>query len=201
MIFTDISPDSLVHYGQFVLPLALLIGALGVPLPNTLLLLTAGAFIQTGTLGVVPIVPLALVTVVLGDAIGYLVGRYGGSLVIGRLSRGRWADDTWHKSRETFRRWGGGAVFVTRFLLTPLAVPTNLAAGMSRYPFRRFLAFDAAGEVVWVGLFIGLGYLFTGSLKVLSTAASDLAWILLVATVVGFGIYRFYRRRSGRTPM
>lgn len=193
MALVEISPDMLSTYGQLALPLALMVGALGVPLPGTLLLLAAGALASAGALDPVMVGALALLGVVIGDSGSYLLGRYGGTLVLERASRGGGA---WRKAREIFDRWGGSTVFLTRFLLTPLALPANLIAGSARYSFRRFLAFDLAGEAVWVGLFGGLGYLFADNWQALSEAADTATWSLVAAAAVAAGVYVAYLRLS-----
>ena len=58
------------------------------------------------------------------------------------------------------KRRGGIAIYLTRWLFTPLALPTNLIAGSSGYPFWKFLLFDIAGEITWILLYGGLGYAF-----------------------------------------
>ncbi|MGI9050950.1 MAG: DedA family protein [Rubrobacteraceae bacterium] len=193
----EISPSVLLYYGDLALLPALLVGALGVPLPCTLLLLGAGALIHEGTLSLAPVATLALLGAVMGDTGGYLVGRYGGSHVLDRVSRGGRTLDAWRRARGAFDRGGGPAIFFTRFLLTPLAAPTNVIAGGSGYDFRRFLFFDIAGEAVWVGLFVGLGYLFTGSVETLGALASDLSWAVLVAAALALVAYMVvYRTRA-----
>ncbi len=198
MGFTEISPDVLLSYGQLALPLALMVGSLGVPLPGTLLLLAAGALANTGDLDPVTVAALSLFGVALGDSGSYLLGRYGGPLVLERVSRGGWTGAAWQRARASFDRWGGSTVFLTRFLFTPLALPTNLIAGSGRYSFRRFLAFDLAGEAVWVSLFGGLGYLFAGSWETLGEVADTVTWTLVAAATVAIGVYGAYLRLSER---
>ena len=187
MSLIEISPDTLSYYGVLALPLALFVGALGIPLPGTLLLLGAGALVREGTLGLTPVAALALLGAVMGDTGGYLIGRYGSPRVF-EHAQGR-AVETWHRARGTFDCGGGPIVFLTRFLLTPLAAPTNIIAGGSGYRLRRFLFFDVAGETVWVFLFVGLGYLFAGSVDTLGALAGDISWAVLAAAALTLAAY------------
>ena len=66
------------------------------------------------------------------------------------------------------------AIPLSRFLVTPLALPTNLIAAGDRYPFPRFASACLAGEAVRVTLFGGLGYLFAGSRRTIEGRAGDL---------------------------
>ena len=52
------------------------------------------------------------------------------------------------------------SIFLTRFLITGIAVPVNLLAGTGNFPFKRFLMYDLAGEAIWIFGYGGLGYLF-----------------------------------------
>lgn len=182
-------------YGAPVLGLALLIAALGIPLPATLLLLASGAFARQGMFNAPLAVGLGLLGSVLGDSGSYCLGRCGGALVLkhvaGRVS--------WQQARATFERRGALAIFLTRFLLTPLALPTNLIAGSSGYLYRRFLALDVLGEATWIALYGGLGYLFADQWETLSDLAGNLSGALigLLALILGgMLVYRARRRRK-----
>jgi membrane protein DedA with SNARE-associated domain len=180
-------------YGPPALSLALLLGALGLPLPGTMFLLAAGAFAGQGVLNWSAAAPLALAGTVLGDSGGYLLGRYGGSLVLKRIE----GNDSWRRAQDTFDRRGGLAILLTRFVLTPLAVPINLIAGSSRYTFWRFLTFDVIGELVWVALYGGLGYLFADSWEAINDLAGNLSGLLVGIAILGVGGYLAYRYWRG----
>jgi membrane protein DedA with SNARE-associated domain len=89
-------------------------------------------------------------------------------------------------------------VLVTRFLLTPLALPVNLLAGSTRYPLARFLLPVVVGEIAWVLLFGGLGYVFAQSWERVSAWADDSAGLLLGAALVALGAWGLRRlKRQG----
>jgi membrane-associated protein len=195
---TDLSEaflTGMLTYGPPALTLALLLGALGLPLPGTMFLLAAGAFAGQGTLNWSVAAPLALLGTVLGDSGGYFLGRYGGQLVLKRVE----GSSSWQRAQNTFDRRGGLAILLTRFLLTPLAVPTNLIAGSSQYALWRFLAFDVFGELVWVALYGGLGYLFADSWEALNDLAGDLSGLLVGMVALGVGGYLAYRYWQNRS--
>lgn len=100
-------------YGPLLLGLLLLIGAAGVPLPGTALLLVAGALIREGVLDWPA--TLALAGAVLGDSVGYFVGRYGRLLALQHPG----LYHPWGRALDVLDRWGGAAVLLTRFLITP----------------------------------------------------------------------------------
>jgi membrane protein DedA with SNARE-associated domain len=192
---TDTLLTALLAYGAPALGLALLIVALGIPLPATLLLLASGAFARQGMLDARLALGLGLLGSVLGDSGSYCLGRCGSALVLKRVE-GR---AIWRRAQASFERRGALAIFLTRFMLTPLALPTNLIAGSSRYAFARFLALDVLGELVWIALYGGLGYAFADQWETVSDLAGNLtgALIGLLALVAGGALAYRARRRRG----
>jgi membrane protein DedA with SNARE-associated domain len=81
------------------------------------------------------------------------------------------------------------AVYLTRFLITALAVPTNLIAGGSGIQFRRFLLYDSLGELTWVILYGGLGYLFGSQWELVSDFISNFGGLILGVVVLGVGVW------------
>jgi membrane-associated protein len=184
----------LVNHGALALGSVLWLAALGVPLPATMLLLAAGAFVQQGVLAPAGAVIAALVGAVTGDAASYLVGRFGGARLPCRLQ----ASDPWARAAALFARWGFLGVFVTRCLLTPLALPVNLLAGSTRYAWHRFMAAVLAGEIAWVALFGGLGYLFADRWELLGAVAGDIVAAALGIVLAVWGAARLRRARRSR---
>ena len=82
--------------------------------------------------------------------------------------------------------------------LTPLAIPTNLIAGSGGYVYWRFLLYDAAGEITWLVVYGGLGYLFGSNWEALSQLLSDLSGLLAGVVLLAIGSYFLwrYRRRA-----
>jgi len=187
---TDFFLTGMLVYGPSVLALALLLGALGAPLPGTLLVLAAGAFARDAVFNWPLAAALALLGVAIGDSIGYFVGRYGERYIPRRIRE----NASWRQAQDTFNQKGGIAIYLTRFLLTPLAVPTNLIAGGSKYAFGRFLAFDLAGELTWVVIYGSLGYAFAGSWEAINELAGSVGGMLIGVIALGGGIYWLVRR-------
>jgi membrane protein DedA with SNARE-associated domain len=137
---------------------------------------------------------LAVVAAILGDSASYVVARLGFAPILGRLD----GNASWHRAEWDFERWGKLAILSSRFLVTPLSLPINAIAGAVRYPFAGFFLLCAIGEVAWVSLFGGLGYLFAGSWREIRGAASDLGLWLTGAAVAALGVYEAYKLWSHR---
>ncbi len=191
---TDLFLYGVITYGPLVLGVALLLGALGTPLPGTLLVLAAGAFVRQGVIDWKSALILGLSGAVLGDSLSYTMGRFAKASTQQRFGQ----SIAWLTAQNNFKKHGSLAIYLTRFLLTPLAVPTNLVAGGSGYVFWRFLTYDMLGELTWITLFGGLGYTFGSQWELISQQVNDFSDFLVGAIALGVGIV-FLIRRQGRT--
>jgi membrane protein DedA with SNARE-associated domain len=188
----DLLQLSLMVYGAPVLGLIVLVGALGfLPAPTSLLVIAAGVFSRQGSMDWYYAAALGLAGAVLGDSLGFALGRWGGKWVSNRYGNSK----VWIKAQSTFDRGSGVAVFITRFLLTALAVPVNLMAGSSKLRFRSFLFYVIAGEAMWIILYGGLGYFFSSQWTLINSLVGDFGGLVLILTAVGFGIYLWRFRK------
>lgn len=177
--------NGITAYGIPALGIMLLLGTLGLPVPATLLVIAAGALARQGVIDGGVALGIGLAAVVLGDTAGYVLGRLAGGRVQGGFSRSA----AWRRAQTGFKQSGALAVFTTRFLLTPLALPTNLIAGGSAYIFRRFLVVDVAGELTWLLVYGGLGYSFGSQWQEAGQMVSSYSgWlgITAVAAIAGY---------------
>lgn len=179
-------------YGLGALGLGVFLAALGAPLPGTLFVIAAGAFVRQGVLDPAATAPCVLGCALLGDASGYGLGRLGRDAVERRFGGRR----AWVRAQALLLRRGGLAVFFTRWLLTAFAAPVNLAAGGTGYPFGRFLAYALAGEGVWILLFGGLGYAFGSQWEAVADLAGDFSGLLVGLVALVAGLFLLFRPRG-----
>jgi membrane-associated protein len=179
-----------INYGAPAFAVLLFLGALGVPVGASVLVIAAGAFSQQGILSWPLIALLGWLGAVVGDAISFGIGYYAKDWVDNRFGR----SSIWKNAKESFQTRAGLAIYLTRFLITALAVPTNLIAGGSGIPFRRFMFYDSLGELTWIVLYGGLGYIFGSQWEVVSDFISNFGGLLLGLVLVGMGIWLWKRR-------
>lgn len=188
-------------YGIWALGLATLAGASGVPVPTSMLVLAAGALARQGVLDWQWAVALAILGAIVGDSISYLIGRFGATLAPQRVQ----SNVAWRQAQATFERWGGLAVFLSRFLLLPLALPINLMAGSTSYKPWRYMSFVITGEAIWVLAFGGMGYAFASSWETLSDSLGSMGGVAAgVALVIACGAYllrRLWLRYAQQHPL
>lgn len=172
------------EYGYPLLWLTIFVGALGIPLPNTLVLLAAGAFAALGNFNFTVLLAVAVSAFVAGDNSGYWIGRSWGSRLLACLERRLVKPRTVAHSQAYFRRLGGWAIFFSRFLLSALGGEINLLAGAELYPYRRFLLYDIAGETLGALLPLSLGYIFGASWVAVGDILGSFALFLLTLLAV-----------------
>ena len=188
----------IINYGAPILGLIVFIGALGAPFPGTLIIIAVGAFCRQGFLSWPVTGLVAFICVALGDSLSYSMGYYARESVLRRFG----ASQQWAQAERSFQDWGGMSVFLTRFLITGIAVPVNLLAGTGSFPFKRFLIYDVLGEAIWIFGYGGLGYLFGTQWEVVSDFISNFGGLMLglVVLVAGFFLARrWLRPNSART--
>ncbi len=174
-----------INYGAPLFGLTLLLGAMGIPLPGSLMVIAVGSFSQQGYFSSVQMAVVGLIGALLGDMLSFGMGYYGKGWVEKKFGN----SPAWINARESFQRHAGLAIFLTRFLITALAVPTNLIAGGSGYKFRRFMLYDVLGEILWIILYGGLGYAFGTQWEAVSDFISNFGGLVLGIVVLAAGIW------------
>ncbi len=155
-------------YGILVIMSATYLSCLGLPVPTAFIMLAGGAFAASGDLPANQVVLAALVGAVLGDQTGFVIGRLTGRRLAARLERSPSRAIVIAKARHITGHWGGAGVFFTRWLLSPLGPYVNLLTGAASMEWARFTIWGIAGEVVWVAIYVGLGYAFSSQIGTLA---------------------------------
>jgi membrane-associated protein len=185
-------------YGLPVLFVALLVGAVGLPLPGSLMLLAAGSFVEQGDMNVWPVLTLSAAGVIIGDNVGYALGRWGGRSLLRRLSR--FVGEKRLKAAEDWlNRYQGAGIFLSRWLITPLSPFINITCGVTGYSWPRFMLYVVAGEALWVLLYVLLGQFFSNRVQEMSELLGDFVWMivgLLFVVALGWNLLKFFRSNS-----
>src|ERR671929_1841186 len=137
------------HYGYLVVFFGVMLESTGVPLPGETILLAAGVMVQRGHLDLGDAIVFGILGAVVGDQIGYWVGREGGRPFVLRWGRyARITPERLARAEAFFARHGGKAVFLARFF-SGLRVFGALVAGTSRMRWGTFLLYNALGGATW----------------------------------------------------
>ena len=185
------------HYGYWAVLVLVGLESMGLPLPGETALIAAAVYAGTShDLNVVGVIAAACTGAVVGDNIGYGIGRIVGFPLVARYGPRIGLDERRIKlGQYLFRRYGGAIVFFGRFVAL-LRAAAALLAGINRMPWPRFFFFNAAGGICWASLF-GFGAYLLGSRAHLLT--SGIATVFLgIAMVVITVFVRWLRREEER---
>jgi membrane protein DedA with SNARE-associated domain len=140
----------LVTYGYWEVFLIIAIESMGLPLPGEMTLMAASIYAGTSHhLSIAVVILAAIAGAIVGDNAGYFVGRKGGTRLLHRFGRYvRLDEPKLRLAQHLFDRHGGKMVFFGRFLPI-LRIWAGFLAGAHAMPWRRFLAFNASGGIVW----------------------------------------------------
>jgi membrane-associated protein len=128
-------------------------------LPGDSLLFAVGALAAQGLMDWQIVTPLLLIAAVAGDAVNYATGAWMGPKVFHRESGRFLRRDYLLKANAFYQRYGGRAIILARFVPI-IRTFAPFVAGVGRMRYRHFSAYNVAGAVLWIGLFIGGGFLF-----------------------------------------
>ena len=196
--------DAMAIYGAFALFGAILLAAIGVPLPATFLLVAAGSFVTQGELDLWSVLMAGALGAIVGDHIGYGVGRIGGQRFVQQMAQRFNGQTMLTHAESTMQRWGGIGVFLSRWLLTAAGPYVNLTSGLMGYRLLYFSFWDIVGEILWVALYVQVGRLFSDQLATISDALGDLTWVALgviALVVVGYKLIQSFRQtRVSKVP-
>jgi membrane-associated protein len=184
---TDFILTLAADYGVPLLFSVTFLSCLALPVPSSLLMLASGGFAAAGDLSFGAVAAAAFCGAVIGDNLGYWIARrFGPRLTSWLATRPRRAAMR-DKSQAFMQKWGGSSVFFSCWLVAPLGPYVNYVSGLTGFSWPRFALWGMAGEVVWVGLYVGLGYLFADNITAISALLGSVSGFL-VAFVVAVGL-------------
>jgi membrane-associated protein len=169
----------------------------GLPVPGETALIAAGVLASHGRVHIESVIVLATLGAMLGDNLGYAIGRTGGRRLLERPGilehhRRRILEE----GQPFFERHGAKAVFLGRWV-AGLRIAAAWLAGINRMPWRRFLFWNALGAIAWatsVGLLAF--YLGPPAERIFQTAGIAGGSLVGVA-LLAFVLWRRVRRESG----
>jgi membrane protein DedA with SNARE-associated domain len=171
------------------------IESVGIPLPGETALITAGVLAHDGRLSIGFVIASAAAGAVVGDNIGYLIGRVGGRPLLekpGPLQKRR--QDVLRKGEPFFAHHGAQAVFFGRWI-SGLRIAAAWLAGINRMRWPLFLFWNALGGVAWATSVALLAYFLGPTVEHLIKTVGLVGTVLVVALIVGLLLIRWLRAR------
>ena len=156
--FLNSLASPLEHYGVWAILLLVLLEDFGIPVPGETVLIAGAIFAGSGQLNIVAVGVVGFVAAVLGDNIGYAIGRFGGRALVDRWGRYVFlTPERVDKAEAFFNRHGGKIIMIARFI-EGLRQANGIIAGITGMHWLRFVAFNALGAALWVGTWVSVGY-------------------------------------------
>ncbi len=184
-------------YGYGLILLVVALESAGVPLPGETVLVSAAVYAgTTHNLEIAGVIAAAATGAIIGDNIGFWIGREAGPPILQRFGHLVGLDARRQKlGQYLFQRYGGAIVFFGRFVAF-LRAFAALLAGVNKLEPLRFFAFNAAGGIAWATVF-GLGGYALGSSfhRIAGPFGVAMLAIALVALVLGWRFYRHHEER------
>ena len=180
-----------------VVGLVIGIESMGVPLPGETTLIAAALLASQGHLRLEFVIGAAAAGAIIGDSIGYYIGRRAGRGLFERLGRRfhHFSEDRILRAEKYFQRYGVWTVFFGRFVAL-LRIFAGPMAGMLRMPYPRFLAANAGGGIAWATTIGIVAYNIGDNADKIFGQLSIWALVVLVLTAVAAYSYYKIRRRG-----
>lgn len=178
------------QYGLWLLAATTFFSCLALPFPASILMLTAGGFVAAGDLELAPTLVAAAAGGIAGDQLGFWAGRKMGAPLLDHLRQDPARDRLLTRAVAMLELKGTIAVFLTRWLFSPLGPWVNLITGSTGFGWLRFSLAGAVGEAVWAGLYVGMGYGFAGNIAAANDMLGSVLGILAgVSAMVILGLW------------
>lgn len=164
------------------------------PLPSTWSLIIAGGLSAHGYMNIYVVVAVGLSANILGDNLGYFLGRVYGRKFLYQLGLGWIFKKEWfQKIQRDFRRHARKSIFISRFI-TEVGPAVNLLAGLRKIEYKKFLFYEILGELTDVLLYSTGGFIFGKTWNYIYPVLEKI-WIVIIAAWIIFIIWRRWKKR------
>lgn len=188
--------------GYLTIAMLVLLENFGVPVPGETVLIAGAAYAGQGHLNIVAVAAVAFFAAVIGDNIGYGIGRAGGRRLVTRYGRYLLLTPARFARAERFVARHGTKIIIGARFIEGLRQLNGVIAGTTGMPWRRFLTYNALGAALWVALWTILGSYAGRHLVTIEDDLRHYQWyaITALALLVGAyaGLHLVRRRRHAR---
>jgi membrane protein DedA with SNARE-associated domain len=198
--FLNSLASPLEHYGLWAILLLVLLEDFGIPVPGETVLIAGAVFAGSGQLNIVAVGVTGFIAAVLGDNIGYGIGRFGGRALVERWGKYVFiTPERLDKAEAFFKRHGGKIITIARFI-EGLRQANGIIAGITDMHWLRFVAYNALGAALWVGTWVSVGYFAGQHITTIYNTVTRYSLYAAIAAVVLIAAWVVNRiRRHRRT--
>jgi membrane protein DedA with SNARE-associated domain len=190
-------------YGYIILGVITVLEAsafLGILVPGDTVVILSGFLAAQGKMKLPLIVAIASLGGIIGDNIGYVIGRRFGLPFLDRYGKRLHIKERHTRRAERFfQRHGGASVVLGRFVAY-IRTFIPVLAGVSRMDYKIFLAYNIVGGILWATVYSAAGYFFGNSWKLISHVLGVTGAVLFLLACIAVGVYITIRRRRSSHP-
>lgn len=178
---------NLIQTGGLLLIFAIIFAESGIFIgfffPGDTLLLSAGVFAAQGKLELVTLLPVIAVAAILGDNIGYLIGKKYGRHLFDKPNSVIFKQEYIHRAEKFFDKYGSKAMLVAHFVpIVRTFAPA--AAGISNMNHKAFIIYDAIGDIAWAVVVTMIGYWFGSKIPNIDSYIMLVVGVVVAATIL-----------------
>lgn len=199
--------EELIRWGGYAVLTAIVFAETGLLigffLPGDSLLVTAGIIAATGELNIVVLNLLLMAAAIIGDSVGYAVGRKAGPRIFTREKSLFFARDHLLRTRAFYEKHGGKTIVLARFI--PFARTfAPVVAGVGAMSYRRFVAYNVFGGIGWVASMTLIGYFLGNAIpdieKHIHKVVAIVIFVSILPAIVEIAKARLRRSRVASQP-
>lgn len=169
-----------------------LLSPFGIPLGATFVIIAAGSV--SGTIEQFFFnVTLIFFGLVAGDIAAYSIASYFEKAFTEKLQKNEKFEKKYEIAKDLINKYGALGIFLSRFVLLGSGAPLNYILGFSKYSFRKFLAYSASGEFLYVSIYAYIGFVFKDSWISLFDMIIEFPYIILLILLTAFAFYQLKR--------
>lgn len=193
--YLTIARPWLEQYGYLALFGAVFVEGFGIPAPGETLIIASGLLANQGDLNIAAVLLTAWAAAVLGDNIGYMLGRWGGQRLLSKFGV---QPRHLKRAEDYFEKFGGAVIIVARFV-EGLRQLNGFVAGSMGMSWLRFIIFNATGAALWVGLWGGGVWWFSSHFEKVEQTFHKFEPLIFVMGITALITLIWYLFRPSRT--
>jgi len=190
----------IVQYGYAGLFVLLMLGVVGLPVPDEWLLVFSGVLVERGEFQLLPAFAVAVAGSICGISLSYLLGRSAGELLVRRFGRWLHLDDARLARVEAWYERIGKWTLTVGYFIPGVRHLTAFIAGTSRLPAPLFALFAYLGALMWAATFLTVGYQVGENWRSIIEQIHRFGLIALGVAVAALVVYLLARRLTGTAP-
>lgn len=191
----------LIHqYGYFALFFALWLGIVGMPIPDEVIVITAGVVVSMGFLRPIPAFVMTFLGVASGLSIGYVLGYLVGPPILVRLARKERLKPHITRAGEILTRYGPTALIVS-YLFPVVRHIVPYLVGLNKMPFRRYALYSYGAGFAWTAIYFSIGLVVGENAEGIWVLVSRFAGYLFAPLVLSGILFWWVRRHKAARPL